>query len=131
MAKGFKAVQTVCVAQAGIADAAEWQVAVQKVNHGVVDTGPARLGLGQHLLYRGLVLAVQVQGQRLGPLVDLRDDFVDVGKGDDGQQRPENLFFQNACPGADVVEQSGLHIALRLVHRTTGQHPGAVRFGVV
>ena len=101
------------------------------MNHGVVDAGATRLGLGQHLRYRHFVLAVQVQGQRLGPLVDLCNHLMDIGKAEDGQQRPEDLFFQNPRSGSDVVEQSGLYIALRLVHRTACQHPSAMRLGVV
>ena len=56
---------------------------------------------------------------------------MDIGKREDGQQRPEDLFFQNPRPGPDVIEQSGLHIALRLVHRTACQHASAMRFGVI
>ena len=73
------------------------------MKHTIVDHQVARTSFRHYPLGSSLILAKKVQGQRLGPLVDLRDDFVDVGKGDDGQQRPKNLFFQKIMSEAKHI----------------------------
>jgi hypothetical protein len=50
MAESLEPIVSVRVANARVVNAAEWQIAVQKLHQGVSDTGATRCGIGEHLV---------------------------------------------------------------------------------
>ena len=95
MRKGLEAVFAMGRPDAGVVDAAEWQVRVQEMHHCKVYAHGARRGARDDLISETLAIVEDIQGKRFGICVDLVDHFIQINIFDDRQNWPEQLFLSD------------------------------------
>jgi hypothetical protein len=71
VAEGLETVEPVGVALTAVTNTTKGEVAMQELDERTVDAGSAADGFREHLLDVGRLVRVKVNGQRLGPRVDL------------------------------------------------------------
>src|SRR5690606_5655859 len=109
-------------ANARVVHATKGQVAMGVVHDAMVQGHAARTGVVQDVASAPLVLAPDVQGERLGTGIDVSDDLVQVGVAQDGQHRAEDLLAHDGGRRRQLIHQGGCDETPGDVHLTTGEH---------
>ena len=126
MAEGLKACFTVVAAHAALAHAAEGHGAGGQMDDGVIQAAAAEVAAVQHLALHGLVLAEEVEGQRMGLGLDVGQGVVQIGVGEHRQDGSEDLLAHDGILPGHILHDGGGDAQAGLVAGAAADHLGRV-----
>ena len=85
----------------------------------------------EHLVDVGLIVAVDVERQRLATARDVPDDFIDVLVSHHRHDRREDLLLHDLHVGSDIGEQRRMDRAVGLLQRAAHGDLGALGNGII